>query len=711
MPNVELQLDNRNIGEFVYEGSNIVFNWFGDSIEVPNWKDDYQFYVFNAYATTYKDGTPQSTRTGLYPLVNLGNNCYLGVGANVYYNTANEYIDSKGYVACFSMENGVFSTYGDVLNDLDMFSSQDNAVYYGDAAYINVIQEYVDINKSQYVTQLQSVIPNMFRDIRPNLARGEVVWMEGNPITTGYFRTAEICTNKPYVLVQDSTAYRNLRIVCQDGDIQELSYASNRWRWAPTVQYRLWNGQVDSYKEHTSPSDVMVIGQTTRYGAFTLLGSPVPIFDSVEHARAYLNSGGTAVYGLLYAPTELRKQTLLTNYGVLGHTIVNDADVFYFGMNFSLPNFHIPLGFDSLDPNTRYDWRAIKLQYLINGQVVPVGIQNVNITEGDSEAGGGHGGFDQSSDEISFSVAPNIDATGTGLVSLYAPTTTQLNSLASYLWSDDFLDNLSKMWSDPNQLIVSLGIMPIQPEQAHNAEVHMGGFSTGVTLRKVDKQITSFDFGVLNMNEFFGTALDYAPYTQVSLYLPFIGTVNIDGDMIMDGSIHVKYLIDLLSGGFVAQVKVTNSKSGTDLDSVIYHYQGSMLQQIPITSATFGNIVAGLTSAGYTISSMASGDMIGTAVGFLGTVGSLTGQKVTHGSIGGQVGILDTLTPYVIIERPVQSLPSNYGHLEGYPSNITAQLSTVSGYTEIEAVIANTLSCPEMEQMEIVELLKGGVYL
>ena len=81
------------------------------------------------------------------------------------------------------------------------------------------------------------------------------------------------------------------------------------------------------------------------------------------------------------------------------------------------------------------------------------------------------------------------------------------------------------------------------------------------------------------------------------------------------------------------------------------------------------------------------------------------------GNSGGSAGIFSIRYPYLIQTLPIGQPPKNYNHLQGVPSQISAQLSTLSGYTEIDAVVVDTLNCPQEEKEAIFKLLKGGVYL
>lgn len=87
-------------------------------------------------------------------------------------------------------------------------------------------------------------------------------------------------------------------------------------------------------------------------------------------------------------------------------------------------------------------------------------------------------------------------------------------------------------------------------------------------------------------------------------------------------------------------------------------------------------------------------------------------QNVSHsGVISGNAGILGVRVPYLIIEYPNQSLAKNYKHFVGYPANMLARLGDLAGYTECEQVIPEGITGTDDELSEIIEILKGGVYL
>ena len=81
------------------------------------------------------------------------------------------------------------------------------------------------------------------------------------------------------------------------------------------------------------------------------------------------------------------------------------------------------------------------------------------------------------------------------------------------------------------------------------------------------------------------------------------------------------------------------------------------------------------------------------------------------GSVSSNIGQLAVQNPFIIITRPRQSLAENYKHYGGYPSNITARLGSLSGFTKVDAIRINDLAATEPELVEIYALLKKGVII
>ena len=73
--------------------------------------------------------------------------------------------------------------------------------------------------------------------------------------------------------------------------------------------------------------------------------------------------------------------------------------------------------------------------------------------------------------------------------------------------------------------------------------------------------------------------------------------------------------------------------------------------------------------------------------------------------------MLGVQTPYLIIERPRQSMPEGMNKYCGFPSNIRYKLYDLEGFTQVEYIHIEDVPATGEELAEIERLLKEGVIL
>ena len=352
--------------------------------------------------------------------------------------------------------------------------------------------------------------------------------------------------------------------------------------------------------------------------------------------------------------------------------------------------------------------------------------------EDESKPGGGGGGHDDGTDPIPLPDLPTISATDSGFITLFAPSQQQVRSLASYMWSGTLFDinNFKKIFANPMDCILGFSVVPLTVASQGVAQVKVGNISTDLEFPVVANQYVEVDCGSVEVSEYWGAYMDYSPYTKVSIFLPFIGTLPIDVDEIMSRTISVKYHVDLISGSCVAYILV----SGGRLNSVLYQYSGQISSSIPITSDSYESIIRGAIDIATTLASGATrtassvvggnlhknpigGKLDGVAIA-AETVGSAANTVMTmkpdimhSGAVSGSSAIMSMRKPYLIIERPNACIPSNQNSYTGYPSYVTSQLGALSGMTVVDVIHLDNVIATEEELNMIESLLKGGVIL
>lgn len=325
---------------------------------------------------------------------------------------------------------------------------------------------------------------------------------------------------------------------------------------------------------------------------------------------------------------------------------------------------------------------------------------------GESETGGGTGDFDGASDSIDIPSLPSVSAASAGFITLFNPTNAQLNSLASYMWSDLFdVDSFRKIFANPMDAVLGLSIVPVAVPSSGTAEVRVGNISTGVSMNVASSQFVTVDCGTINVNEYWGAYLDYEPFTKAEIYLPYIGTHPIAVDDIMGKAVRVVYHVDVLSGACVAYVKCGSS--------VLYNFIGQCSASIPITGNDWTNVVNGVLNIAGAIGTMVAtgGAAAPLALGEIAStaVNSMKPSVEKSGAMGGTGGLMGIQKPYLVLTRPRQAVPKNQNKYTGYPSYINRKLSDLRGYTEIDSIHIEGVYATEQEYAELDALLKSGV--
>ena len=310
---------------------------------------------------------------------------------------------------------------------------------------------------------------------------------------------------------------------------------------------------------------------------------------------------------------------------------------------------------------------------------------------------------------------PSISAASLGLISIYTPSEAQLQALASYLWSGAFdPDTFKKLFGDPMDAIIGLGIVPIVPSSAGTKNVRFGNVDSGIAMSYVTTQWASKDCGSVKISKDVGSFLDYDA-TKISIYLPFIGFRDLSPDDVMGGTIKVVYNIDILTGSCSAFIK--HSTRG-----VLYNYNGNCIMNIPLSAANYSgaiqNAVSTVASGAGVLAGMMSGAAPVTAMSAVSMIQSAANTAFSSkpniqrtGNLGGAAGLLSVKTPFLVIQRPNVSVPEYVQNYVGQTANKTASLGSCSGFTMVAYCHIDGISATPGEISEIETLLKQGVIL
>lgn len=315
---------------------------------------------------------------------------------------------------------------------------------------------------------------------------------------------------------------------------------------------------------------------------------------------------------------------------------------------------------------------------------------------------------------------PSTSALDIGVISIFNPSSQQMQDLTQEMQNQSFLDEIAKYFKNsPLEGIMSCHVVPIDVATSGSDAPHFGNWTFETTMPKVSEQFYTVNFGSIKLEKKFASFLDYAPYTRVQVYLPYIGYREIDVDDAMGKNIGVKYNFDIVTGAILAQVNIDGS--------VHYQYSGSAIMQFPLTASNHNNLISSIvglvTSGATTIAGLAVGGPAGAVSGAMAVGGAMSlassavhtvassKPEIQHGgSFAMTNGFLSVKTPYLVVNRPNVKVPDDFAKYSGRMTNKTKYVSECSGYTEFASVDVNSLTALEDEKAEIETILKGGFY-
>ena len=295
------------------------------------------------------------------------------------------------------------------------------------------------------------------------------------------------------------------------------------------------------------------------------------------------------------------------------------------------------------------------------------------------------------------------------LYSVYNPSQEQLNQFGAWLWSSNFFEQIKKLFNDPMQAIIGLHKVYSPVQTSGLGTIKCGYLDSSIPSKLVSEQYVTVDCGSVSLQEYFGNVFDYPPFTEISIYLPFIGVRRLDPSDIMRATVSVKYHVDVFTGACLADVNVKRDTAG----GVLYTFPGSCSVQYPLSSGSYMGIVS--TIASTAVGAITAPTPLGAGAAVLGGITNLTFNSHANversGSFTGNAGAMGSKIPYLIISRPQTAMAQNFETLSGYPSNTYTKLSACTGFTQVKFVHVENLNATDAEKQEIEQLLKEGVIL
>lgn len=297
------------------------------------------------------------------------------------------------------------------------------------------------------------------------------------------------------------------------------------------------------------------------------------------------------------------------------------------------------------------------------------------------------------------------------LTTTYVSNATRLQALGDFLWSSGFLDNILLVNNNPIENVISVKMFPFELPSGDDSTIVLGNVDTEVPTNKLPDNYNYYHvYGSISVPSYYNNFMDYAPYTRILLYLPFYGTLELDNSLVIDRTLKIAYIVDVVTGACTIDIYAN--------DSLITVVSCQVGIDIPITSSNRAQVESAILTN--TLTSVVSGAKVGGGVGAV--VGGVGGALMsaghckyntqTSGTPSSATELYNVSVPMLIIDRPKYREISGFAHNKGKMCMLTKKLSDVSGFSIFDRNIdLSGIACTEPEMEMIRDLLTSGVYL
>ena len=312
-------------------------------------------------------------------------------------------------------------------------------------------------------------------------------------------------------------------------------------------------------------------------------------------------------------------------------------------------------------------------------------------------------------------------------LTLYHINDYQLAAIQREFWGNE---TLWGMWINatvkPIQGVITLHKMPVPISSGASSRaltIFGRRISSGQLLDQIpliNDQLVQYPSNPqwVPIEEIYGDFFDYAGESQLSVHLPFIGTIPLDINAVMNGAIKTVYYFDLLTGNCIARVYGRNGMmNGAEL--LLYQGSGNAALHIPYCGNDQGGMkmlgsLAGVATAGLAALAIGGAAAAPAMAAITGTSSAVLRERnATVNNIPTECAPLSY--PYVcyIMTYPERVLADYEMQMQGWRAASGAAGSSVSDYKGFTAgyVHADISAATDAEKAEIERYFEGGVIL
>lgn len=333
---------------------------------------------------------------------------------------------------------------------------------------------------------------------------------------------------------------------------------------------------------------------------------------------------------------------------------------------------------------------------------------------------------------IADAARSRVDAffTGANGFKLHQILAADIPDIYGALYSTSFIQRYQNTLYSPLSAVLSMHMLPAAlVDTAHattSSDLTLSGYnvSTQVTQKQYPQLPTMYAHHVGSVDiDATDTYLDYAPYTNAYLHLPYIGVLTLDINAIAAGTISVDYITDAITGNVTALITCTDRDGHTQPK---YVAQGNAAYSLPMFAvnqdgSSVGKIVSsGIGVAMSALSGNAAGVMGGAAGIVSGAFDAAMARSNTQitGAFAGNAGMISDTMVWLEIVRPQWCAPQHYQLIRGIPSQLSGTIAAFNdygdgytGYLRILDIDMDGIQATDYEQQQIEQILRAGIFV
>ena len=352
--------------------------------------------------------------------------------------------------------------------------------------------------------------------------------------------------------------------------------------------------------------------------------------------------------------------------------------------------------------------------------------------DGDGNASGESGGSHQNDIDTFEPSAPDFNAINLSNLHTYWITKEQMKDFYTKLWEFNWTDIstnlLTGIYSNLVSNVVSLKMMPTSPENlggTGEAEAVVLGFKTfdDLIVQTIGTNACPVvTIGTINIKKAYKSYADYSPYTDIALYLPFVGVVPLDTNLFMNtaeyngSTLTVKATYDMLGGTITYFIEYEHA--------TVYQFTGNMAVDVPVSlqsgvdigTSLAQNASSAIATATNALTSVAEpkpiGKAVNTAVQNVSPFGGASASAQSlYSSTGGDAAFYAFPKCVLMIRRPEYNRPNTYDSTIGYPAFFTKKVADIKGFATVtNPKIPLVDGMTKEEHDMIVSAMQNGLY-